>query len=79
MGDVKAKNIKVAGKIVTGIDIEGFASDAVLKAALETAQHLQGSVIAKETLEAGEIIVGLRYLNPQEPDIESLLLFSLIV
>jgi len=71
MGDVKAKNIKVTGKIVTGIDIEGSASDAVLKAALETAQHLQGSVIAKETLEAGEIIVGLRYLNPQEPDIES--------
>jgi hypothetical protein len=71
MGDVKAKNIKVTGKIVTGVDIEGAASDTVLKAALKTAQQLQGSVIAKETLEAGEIITGLHYFNPDQPDRES--------
>jgi hypothetical protein len=71
MGDVRARNIKVRGKIVTGVDIEGAASDAVLKAALKTAQQLQGSVVAEESLEAGEIITGLRYLNPKSPDLES--------
>jgi hypothetical protein len=71
MGDVKAKNIEVSGKIVTGVDIEGAVSDAVLKAALDTAQRLQGSVTAEEKLKAGEIITGLRYFNPQKPDRES--------
>lgn len=65
----KSGKIKVEGKIVTGIDIEGATSDSVLKAALETMQQLQtGSVSAAGDIEAGEIVTGLRYLNPQAPD-----------
>ncbi len=72
MGDVKAKgNIEVTGKIVTGVDIEGAVGDEVLKAALDTIEKLKGSVEAGKDLKAGEIITGLRYFNPDQPDRES--------
>lgn len=72
-GSVTSKGkITVTGKIVTGIDIEGAASDPVLKAALETMQQLNtGSVSAEQGIEAGEIITGFRYFNPAAPDRES--------
>ena len=64
--------VTVRGKIVTGIDIEGAVGDEVLKAALETMQRLHtGSVSGAEGVEAGEIITGLRYFNPETPDRES--------
>ncbi|MBI1876891.1 MAG: hypothetical protein HYR94_01410 [Chloroflexi bacterium] len=69
-----AGKVVVTGKIVTGIDIEGATSDAVLKAALETMQRLQtGGVSGYQGVEAQEIVTGLRYLNPQAPDRESFL------
>jgi hypothetical protein len=68
----KSGKVTVTGKIVTGFDIEGAASDAVLKTAFETMQHLQtGDVSGAKGVEAGEIITGLRYLNPQAPDHDS--------
>jgi hypothetical protein len=73
-GSVTSKSGKVVvrGKIVTGIDIEGMASDAVLKVALETMQRLQtGGVSGATGVEAGEIVTGLRYFNPDQPDRES--------
>ena len=71
-GSVSAKNIR-ARSIVTGVDIEGTASDEVLKAALEAMDRLStGDVAATETLEVSEdIVVGFRYLNPEAPDRES--------
>ena len=71
-GRVSARNIK-ARNIITGIDIEGAASDEVLMAALEAMDHLStGDVTATETLEARQdIVVGFRYLNPEAPDRES--------
>jgi nucleotide-binding universal stress UspA family protein len=73
-GSVTSKSGKVVvqGKIVTGIDIEGAVSDAVLKAALETMQHLNtGGVSGATGVEAGEIVTGLRFFNPEKPDRDS--------
>lgn len=64
----KSGHIKVTGKIVTGINIEGAASDDVLKAAVEAMKSLNtGQVSAALGIEAGEIVTGLQYLNPQAP------------
>ncbi len=69
-----AGKVVVTGKIVTGVDIEGAASDAVLKAALETMQHWRtGGVSGYQGVEAGEVVTGLRYFNPQTPDKASFL------
>jgi hypothetical protein len=69
-GSVRAKNIK-ARNVVVGVDIEGAASDEVLKAALEAMGRPTGDVTATETLEVSQdIVVGFRYLNPQAPDRE---------
>jgi hypothetical protein len=68
----KSGKVTVRGKIVTGIDLEGAAGDEVLQTALETMQRLHtGSVSGAEGVEAGEIITGLRYFNPETPDRES--------
>lgn len=64
-----AGKVVVTGKIVTGLDIEGAASDAVLTAALETMQRLRtGGVSGHLGVEAAEIVTGFRYFNPQAPD-----------
>lgn len=72
-GSVTSKKGKVtARRIVTGIDIEGAASDEVLQTALEAMDHLQtGGVSGAEGVEVSEeIVTGFRYLNPQAPDRE---------
>ena len=71
-GSVTGKNIR-ARRIITGVEVEGAASDEVLKAALETMDRLStGDVSATESLEVSEdIVVGFRYLNPQAPERES--------
>ncbi len=71
-GSVTAKNIR-ARRIIAGIEIEGAASDEVLKAALETMDRLStGDVRAAETMDVSEdIVTGFRYLNPQSPDREA--------
>ncbi len=68
-GSVTAKNIR-ARRIIAGVEIEGAASDEVLKAALEAMDRLStGDVAASESLEVSEdIVTGFRYLNPQSPD-----------
>jgi hypothetical protein len=70
-GSVTAENIR-AGSIITGVDIEGAASDEVLKAALDTMERLStGDVTASKSLEAsGDIVVGFRHFNPQSPERE---------
>jgi len=67
-GSVTAKNIR-ARRIIVGVEIEGSASDEVLKAALETMDRLStGDVRASETMDVSEdIVTGFRYLNPQAP------------
>jgi len=68
----KSGKVTVRGKIVTGMDLEGALSDETLKAALETMRQLNtGDVSGAEGVEAGEIIVGFRYLNPQAPTKEA--------
>jgi nucleotide-binding universal stress UspA family protein len=70
-GSVTSKKGKVtARRIVTGIDIEGAASDEVLQTALEAMDHLQtGGVSGAEGVEVSEeIVTGFRHLNPQAPD-----------
>ena len=70
-GSVTAKNIK-ARRVISGVEIEGAASDEVLMAALETMDRLStGDVSASESLEVSQdIVVGFRYLNPQAPERE---------
>ncbi len=73
-GSVRSKSGKVsARRIITGVDIEGAATDEVLKAALEMMDRLStGGVSAAEGVEVGEdIVTGFRYLNPQAPDREA--------
>jgi hypothetical protein len=73
-GSVTSKSGKVIvkGKIITGLDIEGAASDETLQAALEAMQHLQtGDVSGAEGVEAEEIVTGFRYFNPEAPTRES--------
>ncbi len=67
-----AENIR-ARRIIAGIEIEGAASDEVLKAALEAMDRLStGDVRAAETMDVSEdIVTGFRYLNPQSPDREA--------
>jgi hypothetical protein len=74
-GSVSAKGNIKAGNIITGIDLQGDASDAVVKAALETMQKLRaGDVRAGGNIElSGDIVAGLRFLNPQAPDRDSFL------
>jgi ribonuclease HI len=70
-GSVRSSRGKVKARdITTGINIQAPASDAVLKAALEALQYLRtGRVEGARDVEArGEIVTGLRYLNPQAPD-----------
>ncbi len=71
-GSVTAKNIR-ARRIIAGVEIEGAASDEVLKAALEAMDRLStGDVRAAETMDVSEgIVTGFRYLNPQSPDREA--------
>ncbi|MCK6624797.1 MAG: hypothetical protein L6R45_06435 [Anaerolineae bacterium] len=69
-----AGKVVATGKIVTGVDIEGAAGDAVLKTALEAMQRWRtGGVSGYQGVEAQEIITGFRYLNPQAPDRDSFL------
>jgi hypothetical protein len=73
-GSVTAQSGKVsARRIITGVEIEGAASDQVLKAALETMDRLStGAVSGAQGVEASEdIVTGFRYLNPQAPDREA--------
>jgi hypothetical protein len=66
-GSVKAGRIK-AKQIITGVKIEGAASDEVLKEAMRLARQFStGDVTAKESLEADDIVVGFLYLNPDAP------------
>jgi hypothetical protein len=68
-GSVTARNIS-ARRIIVGVEIEGAASDEVLKAALEAMDRLHtGDVSADESLQASEdIVTGFRHLNPQAPE-----------
>lgn len=70
-GSVTAKNMQ-ARRIIAGVEIEGAASDEVLKAALGAMDRLStGDVRATETMDVREdIVTGFRYLNPQSPDRE---------
>lgn len=69
-----AGKVVATGKIITGIDIEGAASDAVLQSALEAMQRWRtGGVSGYQGVEAQQIITGFRYLNPQTPDRSSFL------
>jgi hypothetical protein len=73
-GSVISRSGKVtARRIITGAEIEGAASDEVLKAALEVMDHLHtGGVSGAEGVEVSEdIVTGFRHLNPQAPDRES--------
>ncbi len=73
-GSVTSKSGKVtARRIITGVEIEGAASDEVLKAALEMMDRLSsGGVSGAGGVEAGEdIVTGFRYLNPQAPSREA--------
>jgi hypothetical protein len=73
-GSVISRSGKVtARRIITGVEIEGAASDAVLKAALEVMDRLHtGGVSGAQGVEVSEdIVTGFRHLNPQAPDRES--------
>ena len=72
-GRVSAKGNIKARNIVVGIDLQGAVGDEVIKAALGVMQRLRtGDVHAGGDIELiGEIITGLRYLNPQAPDRDS--------
>lgn len=71
-GSVTSKSGKVTARnIVTGIDIQGVTSDEVLKAAMETIQHMRtGGVSGAQGVEvSGDVITGvrLRHFDPQSP------------
>lgn len=73
-GSVTSRSGKVtARRVITGIEIEGAASDEILKAALEVMDRLHsGGVSGAQGVEVSEdIVTGFRYLNPQAPDRES--------
>jgi hypothetical protein len=73
-GSVTSRSGKVsARRIITGVEIQGAASDAVLKAALEVMDRLHtGGVSGAQGVEVSEdVVTGFRYLNPQAPDRET--------
>jgi hypothetical protein len=73
-GSVTSKSGKVsARRIITGVEIDGAASDAVLKSAIDLMDRLHsGGVSGATGVEVSEdIVTGFRYLNPQAPDRES--------
>jgi hypothetical protein len=68
-GGVTAKGKVSARRIITGVEIEGAASDAVLKAALEMMDRLSTGGVSGAQVEASQdIVTGFRYLNPQKPE-----------
>lgn len=69
-GSVSSRAGKVTARnIITGIDLSGVESDAVVVKALESMEKLRtGSVWGEKGVEAsGDIVTGFRILNPEQP------------